>query len=356
METQVPLDHRLRPIRDMVDEVLERLSGDFACMYSRVGRPSIPPERLLKALLLQVLYSVRSEGQLLEYIRFNTLFRWFVGLEADDRIWDESTFSKNRERLMEAEIARAFFAEVLEIARSRNLVSREHFTVDGTLVDAWASQKSFQKRMEGNRNPSRRGKDSDDDQDPGNPSVNFRNEKRSNETHESTTDWEARLAKKSAGDASRLCFMGHVLMENRNGLAVDAQLTGVSGRAEREAALTMLDRLPRARGRRTVGADKGYGVREFAEECRERQVTPHLACQAGRRPMIDGRATRHPGYEISQRKRKRVEEIFGWLKTVGLMRKTHFRGKDRVGWMFQFALAAFNLVRIGNLAPLGASA
>lgn len=353
LETQVPLDHRLRPIRDMIDEVLGRLHGDFSELYSTTGRPSIPPERLLKALFLQVLYSIRSENQLLEHLRFNTLFRWFVGLESDEKVWDESSFSKNRERLMEGDIAHAFFAEVLEIAKSKNLVSREHFTVDGTLIEAWASQKSFQKRTEITRNPSRKNTKDDDDQDPGNPTVSFHGEKRTNDTHESTTDPEARLYKKSRGDASRLCFLGHVLMENRSGLAVLARLTSATGTAEREAALTMLDQMPATTSRCTLGGDKGYGAKEFAAKCRERNVTPHVAVQGNRRNVIDGRTTRHTGYEVSQRKRKRVEEVFGWLKTVGPMRKTHFRGTERVGWMFEFALAAYNIVRIGNLSPPG---
>jgi transposase len=344
LESRVPERHPLRKLRELVDPVLERMSKDFDTIYSHTGRPSIAPEMLLRALLLQVIYTIRSEGQLVEHIRYNLLYRWFVGLGADDRVWDETVFSKNRERLLKAEISRLFFQEILKEAESRNLLSPDHFTVDGTLIEAWAGHKSFQALGE-RKKP--------EDQDPGNPTLNFRGEKRTNQTHESKTDWQARLFKKSQGSESKLCYMGHVLMENRNGLAVDGQITTATGKAERQAAQSMIERLPPQAKRRTLGADKNYDAREFVEGIREWDVSPHVAQQIHRGSAIDERTTRHPGYEVSQRKRKQVEEIFGWLKTVGLMRKTHFRGEDRVGWMFLFALAAYNAIRIRNLLETG---
>ena len=347
LESRIPENHHLRPLRELVDAVLARLSKEFDAIYSHTGRPSIPPEMLLRALLLQVVFTIRSEGQLIEHLRFNLLYRWFVGLGPDDQVWDESVFSKNRDRLLEAEISRAFFQEVLKEADSRSLLSKDHFTVDGTLIEAWAGHKTFQSIEAGAM-----GKNAPSD-DPGNPTINFHGEKRTNQTHESQTDWQAHLYRKSRGSESKLCYLGHVLMENRNGLAVDAQLTPANGRAERAAAQTMIERLPARAKRRTLGADKGYDAREFLENIQALGVTPHVARQLHRSSGIDGRTTRHDGYEISQRKRKRVEEIFGWLKTVGLMRKTHFRGADRVGWMFTFSLAAYNLIRIRNLMEAG---
>ncbi len=340
-EKRVPKDHPLRRIREMVDRALEELSPRFEVLYAKTGRPSIAPERLLRALLLQVLYTVRSERQLMEQLDYNLLFRWFVGLNADDPVWNATVFTKNRDRLLAGDVAQAFFEAVLAQAKAKRLLSAEHFTVDGTLIEAWASQKSLVRRGE----PDRR--DSDDD-DPGNPTVNFRGERRSNETHVSATDPEARLVKRK-GEASRLAFLGHVLMENRNGLAVEAVCTEADGYAEREAALELLgDR------RGTLGADRGYDAEAFVGALRVRGVTPHVAQSTTRRASaIDGRTTRHTGYAASQRKRKRVEEIFGWLKTVGLLRKTRHRGVDRVGWTFTFALAVYNLVRIRNL--LGAT-
>ena len=335
---RVPQDHPLRAVRTMVDAALNRLSPQIDKLYSKTGRPSIPPERLLRALLLQVLYSIRSERMLMEQLDYNLLFRWFVGLTMDDPIWDPTVFTKNRNRLLHGEIAVLFFDQVLAEARDRGLTSDEHFTVDGTLVEAWAGLKSFKRKD---------GSDSDvPPDDPGNPTVNFHGEKRSNKTHQSTTDPEARLMTKGNQEA-KLYFMGHVVMENRNGLAVGAQLTQATGTAEREAALELLANIPR-RKRITLGADKGYDVRAFVEELREVDVTPHVASKI-RYSAIDGRTTRHATYEVSQRKRKRVEEIFGWLKTVGMMRKTRHRGRDRIDWIFTFALAAYNLVRIRNL-------
>jgi transposase len=327
----------------MVDEVLERLSPRFDELYSKVGRPSIPPERLLRGLLLQVLYTIRSERMLMEQLDYNLLFRWFVGLKMDDPIWDPTVFTKNRGRLLEGEIAQAFFQEVLALPSEKNLTSDEHFTVDGTLIEAWAGHKSFRPRQ------VKRGKGSDD---PGASSgEDFHGETRSNATHQSTTDPEARLARKGPGKEARLSYLGHVLMENRNGLVVDARLTQADGVAERRAAEEMLGGVrARHRGRLSVGADKGYDTRDLVSALRAMQITPHVAQNnKNRRSAIDGRTTRHRGYEISQRKRKLIEQVFGWLKTVGGLRKTRHRGAQRVGWMFVFCLAAFDLMRITNL-------
>jgi transposase len=336
---RVPKDHPLRAIRTMVDEVLRRLWSDFEKLYSHTGRPSIPPERLLRALLLQVLYSIRSERMLMEQLDYNLLFRWFVGLSMDDRVWDATVFTKNRDRLLRGHIAVLFFEKVLAEARDRGLTSDEHFTVDGTLVEAWAGLKSFKRKDGSDRKTP--------PDDPGNPTVNFHGEKRSNDTHRSTTDPDARLATKGNGQEAKLFFMGHVVMENRNGLAVGGRLTHATGRAERETALELLGEIPRRR-RITLGADKGYDVAGFVEELRHRDVTPHVARKV-RYSAIDARTTRHATYEVSQRMRKRVEEIFGWLKTVGMTRKMRHRGLPRAGWVFTFALAAYNLVRIRNL-------
>ena len=346
-EQRVPADHPLRPLRKMTDEIFKQLSPRFDQLYSRVGRPSIAPERLLRALLLQVLYSVRSERMLMEQLSYNMLFRWFVGLNMDDEVWNATTFSKNRDRLLRGEIAEEFFAAVLDLARAKELLSDEHFTVDGTMIEGWASLKSFQ--------PKDRPERSNDDKpdDPGNPTVNFHGQKRSNKTHESRTDTDLRLFKKTKRSEAKLAFQGHVLMENRNGLVVNALLTKASGTAEREAALLMLQQ--RAKKKRvTLGGDKAYDTKDFVADMRACQVTPHVAQNDKRRggSAIDQRTTRHPGYEISQRQRKRVEEIFGWLKTVGLLRKTRHRGVGRVGWIFKFATAAYNLVRIRNLAEV----
>lgn len=341
LDERVPQDHPLRPLRVMVNEALERLSSRFDEIYAREGRPSIPPERLLRALLLQMLFTVRSERQLMEQLDYNLLFRWFVGLGIDDPVWNPTTFTKNRDRLLGGDIAGAFFQEVLEHARGRGLLSDDHFTVDGTLIEAWASLKSFRRKDEG-------GHDQPPD-DPGNPTVNFHGEKRSNETHESKTDPEAKLAKKGPGKEAKLSYMGHVLTENRNGLVTVARLTEASGRAEREAAREMLLEVP-GNHLITLGADKGYDTRDFVEAARELNVTPHVAQNtSNRRSAIDQRTTRHPGYVISQRKRKRVEEVFGWLKTVALFRKVRHRGKRVIAWLFTLAAAAYNLVRMRNI-------
>jgi transposase len=337
-EERIPQDHPLRAISAMTDVILKELSPRFTPLYSRHGRPSIPPERLLRALLLQALYSIRSERMLVEQLNYNILFRWFVGINMDEPVWHATSFTKNRDRLLEGDIARLFFDGVVKLAKSKDLMSDEHFTVDGTLIEAWASQKSFVPKDK----PPRDG-------DGSNPTVNFHNTKRSNETHESTTDPDARLFRKSSTHESRLAYMGHALMENRNGLVVDVRLTLATGTAERDAAVEMIEAIG-GNQRVTLGADKGYDAREFIERLRERNVTPHVAMNVtNRRSAIDQRTARHAGYAISQRKRKRVEEIFGWLKTVGSMRKTRHRGRDRVGWMFTFGLAVFNLVRIRTL-------
>lgn len=339
-EKRVPKDHPLRTIRTMVDVVLKDLSPLFEGLYAKTGRPSIAPERLLRALLLQVLYSVRSERLLMEQLDYNLLFRWFVGLSMDDAIWDATVFSKNRDRLLEGDVARALFERVLCHARAQGLLSDEHFTVDGTLIEAWAGQKSFKRKGSS-------GSDSVDD--PGNPTVDFKGEKRSNETHQSTTDPDARLYKKAKGQESKLCYLGHVMMENRNGLAVNARVTKAGGTAERQAALDMLSELP-GKKRITVGGDKAYDTKEFVKQTRNMNATPHVAQNTkNRKSAVDDRTTRHAGYGISQRKRKRVEEIFGWMKTIGMLRKTRHRGVDRVGWMFTFGVAVYNLVRMRNL-------
>jgi transposase len=343
-EDRIPQDHPLRAIRMLVEVVLKELSPQFDRLYSHTGRPSIAPEQLLRALLLQVLYTVRSERLLMEQLDYNLLFRWFVGLNLDDPIWDASTFSKNRERLLEGEVAHAFFDQVLTQARARDLLSEDHFTVDGTLIEAWAGQKSFKRKEAQSPSPP--------PDDPGNPSIDFRGERRTNATHASATDPEARLYKKAKGQEAKLCYLGHVLMENRHGLVVDTQVTHATGTAEREAALAMAEAIP-GQQRVTLGADKNSNTRDFVRELRELRVTPHVAQNtSGRSSAIDGRTTYHPGYAVSQRKRKCVEEIFGWMKTVGLLRKTRHRGLARVGWMFTFAAAVYNLVRMRTLAAV----
>ena len=341
-EERVRKDHPLRAIRVMVDEVLKQLSRRFDAMYAKVGRPSIPPEQLLRAQLLQMLYSIRSERLLMEEIDYSMLFRWFVGLNLDDEVWDATVFTKNRDRLLEADVAKEFLAQVVEQARTKGLTSEEHFTVDGTLLEAWAGAKSFQPK---DKKPSL------PPDDPGNPTVNFRGERRSNETHESKTDPEALLAKKGEGKESKLSYSGNLLVENRNGLIVDAEVFQANGTAERDAALVMLEQIPGTKPV-TVGGDKGFDTRDFVKECRNLRVTPHVA-QNRARPggsAIDGRTTQHVGYSVSQRKRKRIEECFGWLKTIALMRKLRHRGVCRVDWIFSFACAAYNLVRMRNLA------
>jgi transposase len=339
-EQRVRKDHPLRPIRAMVDEILKQVSPQFQKMYAKVGRPSIPPEQLLRAQLLQMLYSVRSERLLMEEMDYNILFRWFVGLNLDDPVWDATVFTKNRDRLLEAEVAKEFLARVVAQAREKGWTSDEHFTVDGTLLEAWAGAKSFQ----------RKGKDCSPPDDPGNPTVDFHGEKRSNQTHESKSDPDALLARKSKGKESKLSYSGNLLVENRNGLIVSSLVWEATGTAERDAAMVMLQDVPGGE-RVTVGGDKGFDTAEFVRECRNMRVTPHVAQNLGRRggSSIDDRTTRHAGYRISQKKRKRIEECFGWLKTIALLRKVRHRGTLKVDWMFTFACAAYNLVRMRNL-------
>ncbi|WP_376100828.1 IS5 family transposase (plasmid) [Roseomonas sp. CCTCC AB2023176] len=359
-EARVPADHPLRLIRAVVDEALEALSGEFEGLYARVGRPSIAPEKLLRALLLQAFYSVRSERALMEQLDYNLLFRWFVGLSMDAPVWDASTFSKNRARLLAGDVAQRFLAAVVAQPRVAALMSSEHFSVDGTLIGAWASQKSFRPKAESD--------DGGDGTPPPSPAAggggsgrnadaDWRGQKRSNETHASTTDPDARLARKADGQSSLMAYAGHVLMENRSGLVRLALATRASGTAEREAALAMLDRLRATTRRRlTLGADRGYDVGAFIADLRQRRVTPHIArddhlTKTGkrRRSSIDARTTRHPGYGVSQRVRKRIEEVFGWLKTTATLRQTRHRGLPRVAWTFTLATAAYNLVRLPGL-------
>ena len=332
-EQRVPSDHPLRPIRQITDTILKDLSSLFAAMYSKIGRPSISPEKILRALLVQILYTVRSERMLMEQLEYNLLFRWFVGLNMDEPVWDVTVFTKNRDRLLRAEVARKFFEQVVEQAKGLNLMSDEHFTVDGTLLEACASLKSFQKVDEEPGPPP---------DDPGNPTVDFHGEKRSNETHVSTTDPDALLARKGNGKEAKLSYSGHVLMENRNGLVADVEVLQATGTAERDAALLMIERVE-GDHQITVGADKNYDAKQFVAEAREMNATPHVAqnIHGHRRSAIDGRTTRHTGYAISQVKRKRIEEIFGWMKTVGGMRKQRHRGLELVNWMFTFTASLF---------------
>lgn len=338
-EQRVPDDHPLRLVRRLMDQALKGLSREFSKMYSALGRPSIPPEKMLRALLVQALYSIRSERQLMEQLDYNLLYRWFVGLSVDEGVWDASTFSKNRERLLERDIAQQLLERVIELAEQAGLLSDEHFTVDGTLIQAWASLKSFRRKGETPEPPD----------DPGNPTVNFHGEKRSNATHESTTDPDARLARKSSNQGAQLSYCGSFLMENRNGLIVGADLRAATGTAEREAAGSLMS----GRGGRgvTLGADKAYDTRGLVEQLREQGVTPHVAQNLHRAggSAIDERTTRHAGFAISQRKRKLIEECFGWVKTVGLFSQTRHRGQERVAWCFAFLGAAYDLVRMRRL-------
>ena len=339
-EQRVRADHPLRAIRAMADQALANMSGRFDAMYSATGRPSIPPEKLLRAQLIQMLYSVRSERLLMEEIDYNLLYRWFVGLNMDEPVWDVTVFTKNRDRLLDGDVAREFLNQVVSQAREQDLTSDEHFTVDGTLVEAWASLKSFQRKDQSAAPPD----------DPGNPTVDFHGEKRSNETHASTTDPDALLARKGKGKEAKLSYNGNLLAENRNGLIVATEVFQANGTAERDAALVMLEQIPGG-GRVTVGADKAYDTQDFVAESRNLHVTPHVAQNVNRSggSVIDARTTRHAGYALSQRKRKRIEESFGWLKTIALMRKVRHRGIHKVGWVFAFAAAAYDLVRMRNL-------
>ena len=335
-EERVPADHPLRAIRALTDTALRSLSADFARLYSRTGRPSIPPEQLLRALLLQVLYTVRSERLLMEELNYNLLFRWFVGLNMDDPVWHPTTFTKNRDRLLAGDVAAGFFDAIRGQARAAGLLSDEHFTVDGTQLEAWASLKSFQRRDAEPPSPD----------DPGNPTVDFHGESRRNDTHESTTDPEAMLHRKGRGKEARLCYLGHLLLDNREGLVANVCASHATGTAEREVAATLLE--ASAPPGSTVGADKGYDVARFVDDLRVMDITPHVA-QKAKYSAIDGRTTRHAGYAVSQRKRKLVEQVFGWMKTVGGLRKLRHRGVELVDWQLTFAAAVYNLVRMRNL-------
>jgi transposase len=345
VEQRIPQDHPLRRIKQVTDRVLKNLSPIFDKMYSSVGRPSIPPERLLKASLLMALYTIRSERLLCEQLDYNLLWRWFLDLELDEKSFDHSSFTSNRQRLLEHEVAGEFFRGVLEHARALKLLSSEHFTVDGTPIQAWASLKSFKPKDEESRPRS--------DDDPGNPTVNFHGERRSNATHKSTTDPEALLARKGKGKEAKLCYSANAMAENRNTLLIDLQVEPADGTAERRAAVAMADERLAGTGRITLGGDKGYDTRDFVALCRELEVTPHVT-QNLTRPggsALDARTTRHPGYRISQRIRKRIEEAFGWMKTVGGLRQTRYRGRARVQMHAYLVGAAYNLLRIARLAP-----
>jgi transposase len=347
LEARVRADHPLRTIRRIANAALSDLSRAFTALYTDFGRPSIAPEKLLRATLLQAFYGIRSERQLMERLEFDLLFRWFVGLGVDDAVWDHSTFSKNRDRLLEGEIAAKFLAAMLAQPEVKQLLSSDHFSVDGTLIEAWASIKSFRRKDGGD----------DDSQGAGrNAERNFHKEKRSNDTHQSTTDPQARLYKKGDGQPAKLCYMGHALMENRHGLAVGGGISQATGTAERQTALALIDARRRRRRRITLGADKAYDVERFVHELRDRSVTPHIAIDGHlsktgtpRKTAVDGRTTRHIGYEISQRCRKRIEEVFGWIKSSAGLAKVKLRGRDRVDAAFTLALAAYNLVRLPKL-------
>lgn len=339
-EARVRPDHPLRPIRRMTDAALTHLSRRFDQLYSFTGRPSIAPEKLLRALLLQMLYSIRSERLLMEELEYSVLYRWFVGLSMDDPVWDATTFTKNRDRLLEGDIADAFFGEVLAAIKQEGLLSDEHFTVDGTLLEAWASHKSFKPKDTPRTPPD----------DPKNPTVNFHRETRRNDTHQSTTDPDARLYKKASGREAKLAYLGHLITENRHGFIIDTAVTDASGTAERDAAIAMLGELPLTTRRLTVAADKVYDTRAWVTTVRQMRITPHVAQYTGSGgSTIDGRTTRHRGYAVSQRKRKLIEQAFGWLKTVALFRKLRHRGGRLVDWLFSFGAAAYNLVRWRNL-------
>ena len=334
-EQRVPTEHPLRPLRAMMDDILKEMSPRFAKLYADTGRPSIPPERLLRALLLQILYTVRSERLLMEQLNYNLLFRWFVGMEMDEVVWNHAVFSKNRERLLNEEMAEVFFQRVLE--RAKPYLSDEHFTVDGTLIEAWASHKSFRPK-DGGEPPSGNGRE-----------VDFHGERRNNETHQSTTDPDARLYKKSKGSEAKMSYLGHALMENRHGLLVDTMVTLADGTAERDAALLMASQISGVK-QVTLGGDKNYDTQEWVRDLREMKVTPHVAQNnTNRRSAIDGRTTHHPGYAISQKKRKRIEESFGWMKIIGTLKKVKLRGLEKVSWLFTYVAAVYNLYRLQRL-------
>ena len=341
VEDFVPLDHPLRALRELINEALKDLDGLFGSIYADAGRESIPPERLVRALLLQVLYTIRSERQLMEQVRYNLLYRWFVGLTIDEATWSHSTFSKNRDRLLAHDVVGELFETVVEMARTRGLLSDEHFSVDGTLIQAWASQKSFRPKDEG---PGGSGR---------NDERNFHGEERKNDTHHSVTDPDARLYRKSQGTGAILCYQGHSVMENRHGLVVKAKVSHASGTAERDTALELLKALPGKR-RKTAGGDKGYDVASFVQGCREARITAHVAAKK-KGSAIDQRTQRHAGYDVSQRIRKRIEEVFGWNKSIGTLRQVKQRGLARVDALFQFGMLSWNLMRMRNILALNAA-
>ena len=341
LDTFVPQDHPLRPIRVLLDQALQNLNWLFDGIYADSGRESIPPERLIRALLLQVLYSIRSERQLVEQINYNLLYRWFIGLTIDDAVWNHSSFSTNRDRLLDNDVIAELFEEVVNLARKQKLLSDEHFSVDGTLIQAWASQKSYRRKEDDSGPPTAGGRNSE---------ANFHGEKRSNETHESKTDGDALMAKKGPGKEAKLSYMGHTVMENRNGLIVKAAASQATGKAERDVAAGLLAELPGSK-KRTVGGDKNYDTRGFVEDCRAMNITPHVARNDNRSggSAIDGRTSRHGGYQVSQRSRKRVEEPFGWGKTVGLIRQMKVRGLPKVNGVFMMTMIGWNLTRMRSL-------
>ena len=341
IDQRIPEDHPLREIRDMTNFIIQRMSRKLYALYSYTGRPSIPPEQLLRALILQILYSIRSERMLMEQMNYNLLFRWFVGLNPDDPVWNHAVFSKNRDRFLNGGLSKRFFREVVALARNYNMLSEEHFTIDGTLIESLASLKSFQPK---------RGKKNKKDNDPGNPTIDFRGEKRSNATHESTTDPDALLYRKGMNREAKLYFSASVLMDNRHGLITDCEVSSAKGRAEREDALTMLKRLRKRipKGRITVGMDKGYDVSQFVEDIRKINITGHIAMK--KYTALDMRTARHDSYRISQKKRKLVEEIFGWQKTFGLQKKSRFVGHEKISWFYTMSACVYNLMRIRNIA------
>lgn len=341
LESFVPTDHPLRPIKALLDKAMKNLNWLFSGIYADTGRESIPPERLIRAQLLQVLYSIRSERQLVEQINYNLLYRWFVGLTIEDTVWNHSTFSINRDRLLENDVIAELFEEVVGLARQQKLLSDEHFSVDGTLIQAWASQKSYRRKDDDSEPPAGSGRNSE---------ANFHGESRGNETHESKTDGDARLARKGPGKEAKLSYMGHTVMENRNGLIVKAAASHATGKAEREVAANLLSDLSGMK-KRTVGADKNYDTAGFVADCRAMNITPHVARNDNRNggSAIDGRTSRHAGYAISQRSRKRVEEPFGWGKTIGLIRQMKVRGLSKVNGVFLMTMIGWNLTRMRSL-------
>lgn len=341
LEQRVPQNHPIRKLKKLVNQVLERISWRFDAIYSDTGRPSIPPEQLLRGLMLQIFYTIRSERQLVEHIDANLWYRWFVGLGIDDTVWDATVYSHNRDRLLEHEVAKIFFEEVVQLAKENGLLSEEHFTVDGTLLESVASIKSFKPKDKNHKPPKGR-----------NEKVDFHKEKRKNDTHQSTTDPESMLYKKGKGKEAKLSYMGHVLMENRNGLAINTETTQATGTAEREASIEMIEEIKPKKKKATLAGDKNYDTAKHVENLRKNKTTPHVAQNdTNRKSAIDGRTIRHKGYEISQKKRKLVEEIFGWAKEIGSIRKLKHKGLKLTDWMFTLNIAGYNLVRMIKLIP-----